>query len=317
MKISVVVPVYNEADGLEQFFDDLRHVMTTLGAPWDLLFVDDGSGDRSWHVIEDLASIYPEVRGLRLSRNFGHQVALSAGMEHVNGDAVITMDADLQHPPALISDLVAQWRNGFDVVNTLRAETRDVGWFKRGSSSLFYRAINKISDVPIIPGAADFRLLDRKAADALLSMPERNRFLRGMVSWIGFRQTTVPYVPQARAYGTSKFTLNKMIHLGIDGMTSFSLGPLRLALLLGVVSIGLALVYAVYVLWVKIGTHSTQPGWTSLMGVVLFFGGVQLTTLGIFGEYLGQIFGETKHRPLYLVQQTAGTLAPPARKEIL
>lgn len=314
MKISIVVPVYNEAEGLPRFLEALYSVMHAIGLPWTCLFVDDGSVDDSWAVIEHLSRDYSEVLGLRLSRNFGHQVALSAGIEHVDGDAVITMDADLQHPPDLIPQLVAKWRQGFNIVNTLRANTPDTEWFKRHSSALFYLLLNKISDIPIIPAAADFRLLDRKAVDALLSMPERNRFLRGMVSWIGFNQTYVPFVPRPRTHGSSKFTLKKMIHLGLDGVTSFSLAPLRLALMLGIGSIGLALAYAIYVLWVKLMTDYAQPGWASLMGVVLFLGGVQLMTLGIFGEYLGKIFGETKHRPLYFVQERIGILNPPDRK---
>lgn len=317
MKISVVVPVYNESPGLEEFMKSLKSTMDSLKMHWDVLFVDDGSEDDSWQIIQRLTNLHPVARGIQLSRNFGHQIALSAGLEHADGDAVITMDADLQHPPQLIPALVAKWQEGWEVVNTIRSDSRATGWFKRRTSTLFYRFINKISDVPITAGAADFRLLDRKAITALLSMPERNRFLRGMVSWIGFRQTFVCYEPGTRSAGESKYTLKKMLHLGIDGLTSFSLGPLRLALLLGAVSIVLALFYAIYVLWVKIATHTAEPGWTSIIGVVLFFGGVQLVSLGIFGEYLGQIFGETKHRPLYIIRQTAGPIPHPVRKENL
>ena len=317
MKISVVVPVYNESLGIEEFMRTLQATMASLKIGWDVLFVDDGSEDDSWQIIQRLTRLHPVVRGIQLSRNFGHQIALSAGLEHADGDAVITMDADLQHPPQLIPTLVAKWQEGWEVVNTVRADTRTTGWFKRRTATLFYRFINKISDVPITAGAADFRLLDRKAVTALLSMPERNRFLRGMVSWIGFRQAFVCYEPGTRTAGESKYTLKKMLHLGIDGLTSFSLGPLRSALLLGAVSIILALFYAIYVLWVKIATHAAEPGWTSIISVVLFFGGVQLVSLGIFGEYLGQIFGETKHRPLYIIRQTAGAIPNPVRKENL
>ncbi len=317
MKISVVVPVFNEALGIEEFMKTLQATMDSLKIRWDVLFVDDGSDDDSWQIIQRLIRRHPVARGIQLSRNFGHQIALSAGLEHADGDAVITMDADLQHPPQLIPELVTKWQEGWEVVNTVRADTRTTGWFKRRTSALFYRFINKISDVPITAGAADFRLLDRKAITALLSMPERNRFLRGMVSWIGFRQAFVCYEPGTRTAGQSKYTLKKMLHLGIDGLTSFSLGPLRSALLLGAVSIILALLYAIYVLWVKIATNTAEPGWTSIIGVVLFFGGVQLVSLGIFGEYLGQIFGETKRRPLYIIRQTAGTVPDPVRKENL
>ncbi|MDA8195377.1 MAG: glycosyltransferase family 2 protein [Thermaerobacter sp.] len=317
MRISVVVPVYNEETGLRQFFCTLHDVLRTLGSSWEVLFVDDGSADDSWVVIQQLASEHAEVKGIRLSRNFGHQMALTAGLEHVSADAVITMDADLQHPPELIPELVARWQQGFEVVNTVRTDAAEMRQFKRRTSALFYRLINKVSEVPIPAGAADFRLLSRQANQALLAMPERHRFLRGMVSWIGFSQTFIPYTARPRQHGESKYTLRKMMNLGADGLTSFSVAPLRLALLLGLISIVLAFLYAVYVLWVKIFTHNSEPGWTSIIGVSMFFGGVQLFTLGILGEYLGQLFGEIKRRPLYVIAQTAGSVEPSARKEII
>ncbi|POB10453.1 glycosyltransferase family 2 protein [Sulfobacillus sp. hq2] len=310
MKLAIVVPVYNEQDGLESFYMALRDVMMTLNYFWQVLFVDDGSEDNSWSVIQKLSTRDPKVKGIRLSRNFGHQTALAAGLTHISADAVITMDADLQHPPDLIPQLVAQWQQGYAVVNTIRLETDSVHSLKRYSSAIFYRLINLISEVPITPGGADFRLLSETALQALQSMPERQRFLRGMVSWIGFSQTAIPFVPRPRQYGQSKYTWRKMMHLGLNGLTSFSIAPLRLSLLFGVMSIAVALLYAIYVLGVKVFSHTAQPGWASIIGIGLFFGGVQLFSLGILGEYLGHVFAEVKHRPLFFVQETAGIMTP-------
>jgi len=306
MTLAVVVPVYNEAAGLEEFAGVVQQVLETLDFRWEVLFVDDGSTDESWDIIVRLSRRNPQFKGLRLSRNFGHQIALSAGLDQIQADVVLMMDADLQHPPELIPELIARWREGYDVVNTIREDSLDTPWFKRATASAFYWLINRLSEVPVVHGAADFRLLDRRALDSLRAMPERHRFLRGMVSWIGFSQTYITYHPRQRVHGVSKYTLKKMWNLGMDGITSFSVVPLRLSLMLGAISIAITVIYAGYVLWMKFFTHGTEPGWASLMGVILFFGGVQLMSLGILGEYLGKIFGEIKQRPLYLIAQTVG-----------
>ena len=246
------------------------------------------------------------VRVLALSRNFGHQTAVTAGLQCAAGDAAVLIDADLQDPPELIPEMLERWRRGTDVAYGLRTERDGETRFKRCASSAFYRVLNRIADIPIPIDTGDFRLMDRKVVDAVLAMPERDRFVRGMVSWTGFRQEPVPYRRAARAAGETKYPFGKLLRLAIDGIVSFSLAPLRLAMWLGFLASGLALAGIVYVLVLRLFTAVWVSGWASLLVAVLFLGGVQLLCLGILGAYLGRIYGEVRRRPLYLVKERLG-----------
>jgi glycosyltransferase involved in cell wall biosynthesis len=279
-----------------------------------VLFVNDGSVDDSMSVLRQLAAEDPRVKVVGLSRNFGHQNAVSAGLEFASGDAVIVMDADLQHPPDLIPQMIAAWREGCQVVYTVREDDRrQTGWFKRWTSAAFYRLINALSDVPIAPGAADFRLIDRTVVDCLAAMPERSRFLRGMVSWVGFRQKAIRYRPNPRHSGRSKYSLRKMVALALQGITSFSSLPLRVSGFLGLFAALAGLPYALWAIYAKLFTDLVVPGWASLLVAILFLGGVQLMSIGVIGEYIGRIYTEVKRRPLYLTEELIGFETHPPR----
>lgn len=304
--LSVVVPVYNEEGNLRPLYTVLCHHLGALGMPFEVIFVNDGSRDRSLDVMRDLCAADPRVKAISLSRNFGHQHCLTAGVDHASGDAVIAMDADLQHPPELIPQMVAKWREGYQVVYTLREEDAHAGLLKRWTSAAFYRCINMLSEVPIVPGAADFRLLDRAVVDCLDGMPERARFLRGMVSWVGFRQIGIPYAVHKRFSGTSKYTFRKMFHFAVQGVTSFSTIPLRVATYMGVLIALSVIPYAIWAIYARLFTDQAEAGWASLVVSVLFLGGVQLIALGVMGEYVGQIYTEVKRRPLYIAAEYVG-----------
>lgn len=300
--ISVVVPVYNEEGTVAELHRRLTAALAPMGR-YEIVLVDDGSGDGTWRIARELAGSDPRVRLVRLSRNFGHQIALSAGLEHARGDAVISMDGDLQDPPELIADLVDRWRGGSDVVFAIRQQREGETWFKLATASAFYKLINRVSSVEIPEQAGDFRLLSRRALDALLAMPERARFLRGMSSWIGFEQASVPYARDARYAGETKYPLRRMLHFAADAVTSFSATPIRLVAALGFASVALCLLALAWTLYVRLFTDETVAGWTSVIVVVLFLGGVQLLSLGIIGQYVGRIFDEVKERPLYFVAE--------------
>jgi dolichol-phosphate mannosyltransferase len=304
--ISIVVPVFDEAENLRPLYEAISRQLVPMGIPYEIIFVDDGSLDASIAVLRELHAADPRVRVMSLSRNFGHQNSISAGLEHAGGEAVIIMDADLQHPPELIPAMIARWREGYQVVFTVRQGDGDAGLFKRLTSAAFYKCINAVSEVPIIPGAADFRLMDRAVVDCLISMPERSRFLRGMVSWVGFRQTGLAYVASPRAAGKSKYSLGKMFGLAAQGITSFSSLPLRISGYVGFFAAVSVVPYAIWALYAKLFTNQTVSGWTSLLISVLFLGGVQLMSLGIIGEYVGRIFTEVKKRPLYVTKELVG-----------
>ena len=300
--ISVVVPVYNEEGTVAELHRRLTAGLAPMGR-YEIVLVDDGSSDGTWRIARELAGSDPRVRLVRLSRNFGHQIALSAGLEHAHGDAVISMDGDLQDPPELIPDLVDRWRAGSDVVFAIRQQREGETWFKLATASAFYKLINRVSSVEIPEQAGDFRLLSRRALDALLAMPERARFLRGMSSWIGFEQASVPYARDARYAGETKYPLRRMLHFAADAVTSFSATPIRLVAALGFLSVALCLLALAWTLYVRLFTDETVAGWTSVIVVVLFLGGVQLLSLGIIGQYVGRIFDEVKERPLYFVAE--------------
>lgn len=301
---SVVVPVYNERENLPELYRRVRKVMDELGEPWELVLVDDGSTDGSTEVLRQLRKQDPEhVRPVILARNFGHQIAVTAGLDYARGRAVILMDADLQDPPEIIPQLVAKWREGYDVVYAVRQRREGETWFKKATAAFFYRLIHRITEVSIPVDTGDFRLMDRKVVDVLCSMRERHRFIRGMVAWVGFRQIGVPYVRAPRFAGTTKYPFRKMLKLAWDAVTGFSYAPLQLAMYLGFVAAGMAILAIPVVIVARLAGSHAFYGQASTLIAVLFLGGVQLISLGIIGEYLGRIYDEVKGRPLYVVAE--------------
>lgn len=307
--ISVVLPCFNEDPVLREAHRRLAQVAdANLTTPFEFIFVDDGSTDATSAVLHELSLADARVRGIRLSRNFGQQVATTAGLEHASGEAVVLMDADLQDPPELLVQMIARWREGYHVVYAERADRAGETVFKLWSAKAFYTIVNRVSQVRIPPDTGDFRLMDRQVVDALLHMPERDRFLRGMVSWVGFRQVAIPYQREPRFAGETKYPLLKMIRFAADGILSFSFVPLRLAVWTGFFALGLAFVgifYAVLLRFFFDPSHWVR-GWASTFVAILFMGGVQLVSLGIIGEYVGRIYGEVKQRPLYFVRERFG-----------
>jgi len=304
--VSIVIPCLNEQDSIEPLLARLVPVLGEFTSRFEIILIDDGSSDETAARILEARERDDRVKLLQLSRNFGHQIALSAGLEHAMGDVVISMDGDLQHPPELIPSLLEKWREGSDVVITIRDETEDASWAKRTTSRLFYRFLNAVTGLRLPEGAADFRLLSRKALDALCRCGDQDRFLRGLVQWIGFPQAAVHYRADARHAGKSTYTWRRMMRFAMDAALSFSLVPLRGAILMGLFTVGAGVLYGLYVLWVRLFTTEAVAGWSSLMIVVLVLGGAQLTVLGIIGEYLGRTFSTVKNRPLYVVARTEG-----------
>ncbi len=303
--LCVVSPCFNEAAGIRAFHRELQCMLAWLqDIDYRIVLVDDGSTDSTLQVLNDLAAADPRVEVYSLSRNFGHQVALTAGCDVAQGDAVILMDSDLQHPPELIPQMVAKWRAGADVVSAVRLRTAGVSVFKRLSARFFYGVLNSMSDTRIEPGAADFVLLSSRAHAALLSMPERHRFLRGMVSWIGFRREFLEYAAPRRRAGASNYTLRRMVRLASDALFSFSTAPVRLATCMGLAVVTCGLLYLAYIFYVMLARpDEIVPGWTSLVIVVLILSGVQILLVGLIGEYIARIFEEAKGRPLYFFKQ--------------
>jgi polyisoprenyl-phosphate glycosyltransferase len=305
-EFSIVIPVYNEAEVLLLLYERLTEVMVRLGVPYEVIFVNDGSTDASLMLLRDLHAQDEHVKFVSLSRNFGHQAAITAGLDHSSGNAVMVMDADLQDPPEVIPELIAKWREGFEVVVAVRESRRGETAFKRGTAALFYRLLQKLTSTEVYLDAADFRLMSRKAVNALNTLRERNRFMRGLASWVGFRQTCVTFTRDVRHAGETKYPLRKMLRFALDGITSFSFFPLQLATYLGFGVSFISLVYVVYAIGLKLFTDELVPGWASVIVAILFVGGVQLITVGIIGEYVGRIYEEVKQRPLYFVDETAG-----------
>jgi glycosyltransferase involved in cell wall biosynthesis len=314
-ELSVVIPVYNEEINILPMYERLLAVLDGQVSGLEILYVDDGSSDSSWEKISELAARDPRVRGLRFARNFGHQAALTAGVDAARGTGVVIIDGDLQDPPEVIPQMVDRWREGSEVVYGQREEREGETWFKLVTAKIFYRLLRGITPVEIPVDTGDFRLMGPRAVEAFRAMPERNRFIRGLVSWIGFRQSAVMYKRQAREAGETKFPVRKMLRFALDGITSFSFFPLRLATWTGFAVSVFAFLYIVVVLVLK-AMGINWPGYTSLMASILFLGGVQLLMIGIMGEYLARIFDEVKRRPLYLVgEHTDGdqTVIPPER----
>jgi dolichol-phosphate mannosyltransferase len=273
---------------------------------WEIILVNDGSSDGTADVLQKLHQHDARIKVVQFARNFGYQMAITAGLKYASGQAVITMDADLQHPPELIPEMVKLWRSGKHIVNTVRTYGQEIGWFKRKSSELFYRTCNVVSDVKLIPNAADFRLIDKAVADQFNAMPESFRFVRGMIRWMGFKEAELEYAAQPRRCGVSKLGLFKMLRLAADGILGFSVAPLRWIIYIGLAVALMSVLYAVYVFGEVIITGNTTPGWPTLIVAILFLGGMQLTALGVLGEYIGRIYMETKHRPLFVVEETLG-----------
>jgi glycosyltransferase involved in cell wall biosynthesis len=306
--VEIVIPVYNEEAGITGFHQQLRAVIDSLPHNFRLTYINDGSSDSTSAKLEELVNSDSRVHVIELSRNFGHQAAITAGLDQADADAVISMDGDGEHPAAMIPEMLALAENGFEVVVTQRLEDQQAGWGKRWTSTAFYAFINRVGNTKIQPGVGDFRLLQRNALSALKSMPEYHRFLRGMVSWIGFRLAVLPYTPARRIAGNTKFSFRKMVSLALNAIFSFSLVPLYIAITLGGVFLLLALAEAIYVLrfWLLGLNSGLAPGWSSLMFVLLIVGGMVMITLGVIGIYLGYIFQEVKGRPVYLIRRVLG-----------
>ena len=303
-KIDIVVPCYNESENIRPLYQAIKDVFTKELPDYDfnLLLVNDGSKDSSLLILQQLAKEDERVKYLSFSRNFGHQLAVKAGLDHAFAPAVISMDADLQHPPTLIPTLVRKWEEGAQVVATLRTYPAEISKKKRKSSQQFYKLLNLLSDIEIKEGSADFRLLDQSVVEVIRHMRENEPFLRGMVPWVGFKQVYVPYTAQARYAGETKYTLKKMFQLALSGVTSFSVKPLYFAVFLGFFFSLLSVLYVPYVIYSFLN-GSEISGWASLIMTIVFFGGLQLIILGIIGVYIGKIFTQTKERPVYIIQE--------------
>jgi polyisoprenyl-phosphate glycosyltransferase len=311
VELSIVVPIYDEQESVPELYRRLSETLAKTVASYEIVMVDDGSHDRTWELIRELAARDARVKGLSFSRNFGHQMAFTAGLDHVDGDAVVIMDADLQDPPELIPELVARWREGYDVVYAVRAKRHGETAFKLLTAAAFYRTLHAITNVDIPIDTGDFRLMSRKAVAAFRRFSEHHRFTRGMVSWLGFRQVGVPYVRAARHAGETKYPLKKMLRLASDGITSFSYLPLQLASWVGLAVAGLAGVALVAALAAKVAGAALPWMWVAIAGLGVL-GGAQLIAVGLLGEYVGRVFDDVRGRPLYLVQETVG-LGPERR----
>ncbi len=304
IELSIVVPLYNEEANVEALYQRLKAVVVAMGVSHEFIFVNDGSRDRTLALAYELSHRDPQVRYIDLSRNFGHQIAVTAGLDHTVGEAVVIIDADLQDPPELISQLYEKLQAGYEVVYAKRLSRPGENVAKLMTAKLFYRMLAAITHVSIPVDTGDFRIISRKVVEALKRMPEQSKFLRGQISWIGFRQTFVEYDRAQRAGGETGYTYSKMLRLAIDGITAFSDFPLKLASLSGFIVSGVAFLIMLYTLYSRFVSHSYQPGWASLMISVLFMGGVQLIAIGIIGEYIGRLSADVRQRPLYLIADT-------------
>ena len=300
--ISIVIPCFNEADCIMALYAALCQVMQENAVLYELVFIDDGSTDGTLDLLSHLSEYDSHVHWLSFSRNFGHQKALKAGLDHAKGEVIITMDADMQHPAALIPEMLALWSEGYDIVNTVRKNDRKCGWFKNATSGLFYRIMNSLADIPVSEGSADFRLLDAKAVDILRTCHEEYMFLRGMTSWIGFRQTQIIYEAHTRYAGKTKYSFRKMFSFALCGITSFSVRPLRWAIALAAFFALLAIAEIIYVIYVACFDGQTVSGWASLAILISVLGAAILLMLGIMGEYLGKLFLQCKQRPEYIIK---------------
>ncbi|MBS1659032.1 MAG: glycosyltransferase family 2 protein [Bacteroidetes bacterium] len=300
--LSIIVPAFNEEGNIEAVAEQIKQQAEQF-RKYEIIFINDGSTDATAEKLRMLHRSNPNIQFISFSRNFGHQSALLAGIHHASGDCIISMDADLQHPPAMIPQLVSKWQEGFDIVTTIRDDSQNTSWFKRSTSSVFYKLMNRLSNITLEEGAADFRLIDRSVAQVISNSREYNLFLRGYIAWLGYKQCMVPYIPHQRQSGKTKYSFGKMMMLAINGITSFSVKPLRVAMILGTAISLLAFIYAIYAIYVYLETNEAVPGWTSVLVSILFIGGLQLLILGIIGEYLGRTLMQTKQRPDYVIME--------------
>lgn len=301
--VSIVIPAYNEADNIRNIFDKLAVVFETLPYEWEVIFVDDGSKDETLSTVKSLSKDYKNAFFLEFSKNFGHQLAVKAGLDNAYGDCVISLDCDAQHPPEIIPDMLLKWEEGFDIVYTIREEDKRLSKAKRSSSSLFYKLVNSLSDIELEAGTADFRLMDRTVVNVFRNFHETEPFLRGLTKWLGFKQYGIRYEPAERFAGNSKYSLKKMIRLALHGVTSFSIKPLYTAVYVGLIMSLLSLLYIPYVVY-AFYNHIEVSGWASIIITIVFFGGLQLIMLGIIGIYVGKMFMQTKNRPNYIIRST-------------
>lgn len=303
---SIVVPVFNEEEVVAETYRRLTGVMEAIGESYELIFVNDGSTDQTKRILRSLAEKDRRVKLVDFSRNFGHQIAITAGMDYASGDAVIVIDADLQDPPELIAEMIAKWKEGYDVVYAVRKERKGESAFKRWTASVFYRALRWLSNIEIPVDTGDFRLISRPVCEVMKRLKERNRFVRGLVSWVGFRQTALVYVRDERYAGETKYPLKKMIQLSWDGITSFSHVPLLISTRIGWIVSFSSFIYGAYLIIKRLFFNTFVQGWASLMVVMLFLNGILFFILGIFGQYIARIYDETRQRPLYVVRETVG-----------
>ena len=302
--ISVVVPMYFEEEVAQECYNRLKSVMLQNNINYEFVFVNDGSTDRTMEILSEIAANDYRTKIVNFARNFGHQVAVTAGIAAAKGDAIVIIDADLQDPPEVIPELIAKWEEGYEVVYAKRKQRKGETWFKLLTAKYFYKFLNYMSDIDIPKDTGDFRIIDRKIADVFNQMTERNRFIRGMMSWVGFRQTYVEYECDERFAGETKYPLKKMIKFASDGIIAFSTKPLRIVMSLGLLSVLISIIVLLYTITVKVFGHGTQTGWASIMVAITFFSGIQLLGLGIVGQYIARIYDESKNRPIYIVKET-------------
>lgn len=302
VKYSIVIPVFNEEEVIEHTYERIKTVMKNADGNYELLFINDGSRDRSVEILLNLSEQDNRIKIVDFSRNFGHQIAITAGMDYALGDAIVIIDADLQDPPELILEMIQKWKEGYDVVYAKRTARKGETFFKKQTASAFYRTLRAMTEIEIPIDTGDFRLIDRKVCNQMKNIHEKNRFVRGLVSWVGFKQSAVEYERDERFAGETKYPLKRMLKLSLDGITSFSYKPLKLANYLGASLSVIGFVYMLIVLYQKLFTTTTVTGWSSIIVIQLFFSGITLMMLGVIGEYIGRIYDEAKGRPLYIVK---------------
>ena len=306
IRYSIVVPVYNEEEVARESYKRLKNVMDSTGEAYELIFVNDGSRDKTEEIITEICAEDPNVRLINFSRNFGHQTAITAGMDNSSGQAIVVIDADLQDPPEVILEMIEKWKEGYDVVYGQRAKRKGETVFKKLTAKMFYRFLRSMTSVDIPVDTGDFRLIDRKVCDVMSSLTEKNRYVRGLVSWVGFRQTAVTYVREERFAGETKYPLKKMLKFAMDAITTFSYKPLKLSIYIGFIVALASFLYLLVVLYLRLFTDAAVAGWASTLAVSLIFNGVTLMMLGIIGEYIGRIYDEVKNRPLYIIREKIG-----------